>query len=70
MSVKVESNRRIQDFFCIMGNHNEYNMEQLIHKLNELRYKIIDEDLKGRKRQQVLFEIEDIEEEIKERQEY
>jgi len=51
-------------------NYNEYNMEQLIHKLNELRYKIIEEDLKGRKRQQVLFEIEDIEQEIKERQEY
>jgi len=51
-------------------NHNEYNMEQLIHKLNELRYKIINEGLKGKEKQQVLFQIEDIEEEIKERQEY
>jgi len=51
-------------------NYREYTLEHLIHKLNELRYKIIEEDLKGRKRQQVLFDIEDIEEEIKERQEY
>ena len=51
-------------------NYREYTLEHLIHKLNELRYKIINEGLKGKAKQQVLFEIEDIEEEIKERQEY
>ena len=53
-----------------MSSNYELSMEQLINKLNDLRYKIISKDLKGRKRQEALHEVEEVEQEIKERQEY
>ena len=73
MSVKVESNRRIQDFFYIilMEKHTYLNTEELVNKLFELKDKLINEKPRGKERLNLLDEITDIETRIRERkQEY
>jgi len=73
LSVKVESNRRIQDFFYIilMEKHTYLNTEELVNKLFELKDKLINEKPRGKERLNLLDEITDIETRIRERkQEY
>ena len=73
MNVKVESNRRIQDFFYIilMEKHTYLNTEELVNKLFELKDKLINEKPRGKERLNLLDEITDIETRIRERkQEY